>query len=106
MAIHTASDIGAGARTQSASVPFGHFKDVRQCFARPGQAPLVAIEGITFDLKTGNLVTLLGPSGCGKTTFLKIVAGLISASSGTIQINGRDVTEPHPDFAVLFQQAT
>jgi NitT/TauT family transport system ATP-binding protein len=50
-------------------------------------------------------VTLLGPSGCGKTTFLKIVGGLISASSGTIQINGRDVAEPQPDFGVVFQQA-
>jgi NitT/TauT family transport system ATP-binding protein len=103
MAIHTSSDIGAGA--PPSLVPFGHFKDVRQSFSRPGQTPLVAIEGITFDLKTGNLVTLLGPSGCGKTTFLKIVAGLISASSGTIQINGRDVTGPHPDFGVVFQQA-
>ncbi len=99
------SDGGTGAQTRSTVVPFGHFKDVRQSFARPGQAPLIAIEGITFDLKTGDLVTLLGPSGCGKTTFLKIVAGLISASSGTIQINGRDVTEPHPDFGVVFQQA-
>jgi NitT/TauT family transport system ATP-binding protein len=51
------------------------------------------------------LVTLLGPSGCGKTTFLKIVAGLARASRGTVQINGRDVTEPHPDFGVVFQQA-
>src|SRR5258708_30527401 len=105
MAIQTSSNIGAGAQTSSSLVPFGHFKDVRQSFARPGQTPLVAIEGITFDLETGNLVTLLGPSGCGKTTFLKIVAGLISASSGTIQINGRDVTQPHPDFGVVFQQA-
>ena len=78
---------------------------MHQSFPRPGQAPLVAIESITFDLETGHLVTLLGPSGCGKTTFLKIVAGLIAASSGTVQINGRDVTEPHPDFGVVFQQA-
>jgi len=89
----------------SAVLPFGHFKDVRQSFERAGQPPLVAIDNITFDLKAGNLVTLLGPSGCGKTTFLKIVAGLISATSGTIQINGRDVTEPHPDFGIVFQQA-
>src|SRR5258708_25928352 len=105
MAIHMSSDSGGRGRTQSTSVPFGHFKNVRQSFVRPGQMPLVAIEGITFDLETGDLVTLLGPSGCGKTTFLKIVAGLISASSGTIQINGRDVTQPHPDFGVVFQQA-
>lgn len=63
------------------------------------------IENITFDLKAGQLVTLLGPSGCGKTTFLKIVGGLILASGGTIQINGHDVAEPHPDFGVVFQQA-
>ena len=84
---------------------FGHFKDVHQSFARAGQAPLVAIENITFDLAAGQLATLLGPSGCGKTTFLKIVAGLMSASRGTVQINGRDVTEPHPDFGIVFQQA-
>jgi NitT/TauT family transport system ATP-binding protein len=56
-------------------------------------------------LKERQLVTLLGPSGCGKTTFLKIVGGLIGATSGTIQIGGRDVTEPHEDFGVVFQQA-
>ena len=84
---------------------FGHFKDVHQSFVRAGQAPLVAIENISFDLATGQLATLLGPSGCGKTTFLKIVAGLMSASRGTVQINGRDVTEPHPDFGIVFQQA-
>jgi len=90
---------------QSSPVPFGHFKDVHQSFKRAGQRPLVAIENITFDLKAGHLVTLLGPSGCGKTTFLKIVGGLIPASGGTIQINGCDVVEPHPDFGIVFQQA-
>jgi NitT/TauT family transport system ATP-binding protein len=84
---------------------FGHFRDVHQSFARAGQAPLVAIERISFDLAAGQLATLLGPSGCGKTTFLKIVAGLMAASGGTVQINGRDVTEPHPDFGIVFQQA-
>jgi NitT/TauT family transport system ATP-binding protein len=89
----------------SGAIPFGHFKDVRQSFERRGQAPLVAIENIAFDLEAGRLVTLLGPSGCGKTTFLKIVGGLIAASSGIIQINGREVYEPQPDFGFVFQQA-
>jgi NitT/TauT family transport system ATP-binding protein len=86
-------------------VPFGHFKDVHQSFKSVDRSPLVAIENISFDLKERRLVTLLGPSGCGKTTFLKIVGGLISASSGTVQINGEDVTEPHANFGVVFQQA-
>lgn len=103
--IQTHDEIVTQGRADPASVPFGHFKDVHQSFNRSGQAPLVAIENITFDLNTGHLVTLLGPSGCGKTTFLKIVGGLIPASSGTIQINGQDVVEPHSDFGVVFQQA-
>jgi NitT/TauT family transport system ATP-binding protein len=85
--------------------PFGHFQDVHQSFARSGQDPLVALEAISFDLAATRLVSLLGPSGCGKTTFLKIVAGLIRATSGTVQINGVDVIEPQPDFGVAFQQA-
>jgi NitT/TauT family transport system ATP-binding protein len=89
----------------SARARLGHFRDVHQSFARAGEASLVAIENITFDLASGHLVTLLGPSGCGKTTFLKIVAGLIPASRGTVEINGCAVTEPHPDFGIVFQQA-
>ncbi|MGH6969948.1 MAG: ABC transporter ATP-binding protein, partial [Stellaceae bacterium] len=84
--------------------PFGHFGGVRKVFARAGHEPLVAIESVSFDLHAGKLVSLLGPSGCGKTTFLRIAAGLIAATSGTVQINGIDVSEPQPDFGVVFQQ--
>ena len=70
-----------------------------------GQDPLVAIATVSFDQDAGTLVTLLGPSGCGKTTFLKIVGGLIRASGGVVRINGRDVTEPQPDFGIAFQQS-
>ncbi|WP_063614182.1 ABC transporter ATP-binding protein [Bradyrhizobium sp. Cp5.3] len=94
-----------GQQPAPSEAQFGHFDRVRQRFARRGQPELVAIEDITFDMKAGDLITLLGPSGCGKTTFLKIVAGLIPASSGVVQINGVDVTGPHPDFGVVFQQA-
>ena len=93
------------AEARSAPVPFGHFRDVRQSFTRPGQPTLAAIETISFDLDRAKLVSLLGPSGCGKTTFLKIVAGLVRATGGTVQINGVDVTEPQPDFGVVFQNA-
>jgi NitT/TauT family transport system ATP-binding protein len=84
---------------------FGCFREVRQEFARPGQEPLVAIASISFDLRAGEFITLLGPSGCGKTTFLKIVGGLGRATSGVVQINGRDVDGPQPDFGIAFQQS-
>jgi NitT/TauT family transport system ATP-binding protein len=83
---------------------FGRFRNVRQSFRRAGQEELVAIADISFDLPVGTLVSLLGPSGCGKTTFLRIAGGLIRAGGGSVQINGVEVTEPHAEFGMAFQQ--
>ena len=89
---------------QSAPDVLGHFRNVRQSFRRLDQSELIAIDDISFDLKAGTLVSLLGPSGCGKTTFLRIAGGLIRVTSGTVRIGGADVTEPHADFGMAFQQ--
>ncbi len=89
---------------QPVQPPFGHFKDVQKTFTRAGQAPLAAIDMVSFDLHIGKFISLLGPSGCGKTTFLRIAAGLIPKTSGIVQINGIDVDAPQPDFGIAFQQ--
>ena len=86
-----------------AGAPFGRFDKVGMAFARPGTEPLVAIDEVSFDLAASDLVSLLGPSGCGKTTFLRIVAGLTRATSGSVQIRGREVTRPEDDFGFVFQ---
>jgi NitT/TauT family transport system ATP-binding protein len=64
---------------------------------------IVALSSITTRVAESEFVCLLGPSGCGKSTLLKIVAGLVAPSSGTIRIDGRPVTAPGPDRAVVFQ---
>ena len=51
-----------------------------------------AARDVTLDVAQGEFLVLLGPSGCGKTTTLRMVAGLIEPSAGTIRIGGRDVT--------------
>src|SRR5699024_388740 len=58
---------------------------------------------IDLQFERGKLTTLLGPSGCGKTTLLKIIAGLVPATSGRIVVNGREVTGPGPERAFVFQ---
>ncbi|TMJ05096.1 MAG: ABC transporter ATP-binding protein [Alphaproteobacteria bacterium] len=55
-----------------------------------------AVEDITFSAPAGHLVALLGPSGCGKSTTLRLIAGLETASAGTIRIAERDVTALPP----------
>jgi NitT/TauT family transport system ATP-binding protein len=102
MSLH--DDARGQAATRSVPEPLGEFRNVHQSFRRSGQDELVAIADISFDLKAGSLVSLLGPSGCGKTTFLRIVGGLIRATSGIVRIGGVDVTEPHADFGMAFQQ--
>jgi NitT/TauT family transport system ATP-binding protein len=62
-----------------------------------------ALENMSLDFPHGQLTSLLGPSGCGKTTLLKIIAGLLPATSGEILVNGRPVSGPGPDRAFVFQ---
>jgi NitT/TauT family transport system ATP-binding protein len=62
-----------------------------------------ALDGISFDVPRGELTSIIGPSGCGKTTTLKIIAGLVQATSGRVEVNGKAVAEPGPDRAFVFQ---
>jgi NitT/TauT family transport system ATP-binding protein len=87
---------------------FGELVSVRRVFEqkRYGRVvgePLVAIDEASLSFEEGEFVSLLGPSGCGKTTLLRIIAGLIPKTAGSVRIRGEEVTEPHPDFGFVFQ---
>ena len=64
------------------------------------------INAIDLDIERGQLVALLGPSGCGKSTTLRLIAGLETADTGSVEINGRDVTSAAPSersLSMVFQ---
>ena len=68
-----------------------------------GDEAVTAIQSVDVVVREGEFVSLVGPSGCGKTTLLRIVAGLMPATSGGAVLRGQPVTGPPPELAVVFQ---
>ncbi|HEY6530650.1 MAG TPA: ABC transporter ATP-binding protein [Cellvibrionaceae bacterium] len=62
-----------------------------------------ALDKIDLKIGQGEFVSLIGHSGCGKSTVLNIVAGLLHATSGGVMLEGKEVNEPGPERAVVFQ---
>jgi nitrate/nitrite transport system ATP-binding protein len=71
-------------------------------FAR-GSLETEVLRDVTLTIERGEYVSIIGHSGCGKSTLLNIVAGLLPASTGGVLLENREVNEPGPDRAVVFQ---
>lgn len=76
--------------------------DVGIDFPTP-KGPFCALQGVNLKIRSGEFVSLIGHSGCGKSTVLNIVAGLYQATNGGVVLNGKEVNEPGPERAVVFQ---
>jgi putative ABC transport system ATP-binding protein len=57
-----------------------------------GEARVQALRGIDWSVRPGQMTLLAGPSGCGKTTLISVIAGLLEATSGTVEVFGQDLT--------------
>ena len=97
----TAPPGSAAPATTRADHPALALRDLRKTF---GSA--VAVDGVDLDVRRGEFLTLLGPSGSGKTTTLRMVAGFMAPTAGSIEIDGSDMTRVPPyrrDVGMVFQ---
>lgn len=65
-----------------------------------------ALNEVDLTLHSGEFISLVGPSGCGKSTILRLIAGLIVPTTGTVSVDGKPVTKPSPERGMVFQKPT
>ena len=79
-----------------------NLQDVTKAY-RMDTRDFVAVRDVNLSIKPGEFVCLLGPSGCGKSTLLRIIAGLNSATSGTVSYHGYPLQGVNPYTTIVFQ---
>lgn len=89
-------------------MPYGIITNARKVFAQNqltngATQDLIALDDASFEFEQGEIVSLLGPSGCGKTTLLRIIAGLLTRTSGEVSIGGKKIDGPYEDYGFIFQ---
>ncbi|MBV9127866.1 MAG: ABC transporter ATP-binding protein [Verrucomicrobia bacterium] len=72
--------------------------------SRDGREVVQALRDINLEIFDGEFICILGPSGCGKSTLLNAIAGFSRPTAGRLVANGRVVTAPGPDRAMVFQE--
>ena len=78
-------------------------KNISKAFINEDKQDFLVLENVNFNIKEGQIVALLGKSGSGKSTLLRIIAGLISPSTGRVIYRDKDVYGPLPDVSMVFQ---
>jgi len=87
-----------------ASIPYIRLEGVGKVYDTE-DGVVEACADVTLDIRESEFVAIVGPSGCGKTTIMKMVAGLVPHSSGTITVGGRRVDRPQTDVGIVFQES-
>jgi nitrate/nitrite transport system ATP-binding protein len=82
--------------------PYLKIDHVGKAFVR-GSTESEVLTDITLGIEKGEYVSIIGHSGCGKSTLLNIIAGLLPVTTGGVILEGREVNDPGPDRAVVFQ---
>ena len=77
---------------------------VGKSYPADGHRNIVALDRLSFSVRSGEFLTLLGPNGCGKTTALKIMGGILPVDDGRVLVDGKQVVGPSFSVALVFQE--
>jgi putative ABC transport system ATP-binding protein len=79
-------------------------RDARKRYDGTGAEPVVALDGVSLDVRPGEMVALMGPSGCGKSTLLNLIGCVDLPSSGTVEVAGRVTSSLDDDALTMLRR--
>jgi NitT/TauT family transport system ATP-binding protein len=79
-------------------------RNVNLTFRPPNRGPVRSLQNFDIDIGEGEFLSIVGPSGCGKSTFLNVLLGLIKPDSGDLRMDGKPISGPGTDRAMVFQE--
>ena len=80
------------------------YKNITKSFITVRGETITALKDINLTVEDGEFVCLVGKSGCGKTTLLRMTAGLDTPTSGSVTLNGKEVSDPDSKVGIVFQE--
>jgi NitT/TauT family transport system ATP-binding protein len=100
---HPLTDATVATVAVAAGRPLLLVEGLGKVFETP-EGAVSAVDGVSFAVEKGEIVSLIGPSGCGKSTVFNIIGGLTPASQGRVFIDGEAVSGPHAAIGMVFQE--
>ena len=93
---------------QTPAAPVVSIRGVNKTFETGGSESVVAVQDINLEIGANEFVSLIGPSGCGKSTLLRLIADLLTPTSGQLLVNGKPPRQARlgRDYGFVFQAAT
>ena len=83
---------------------FVRVNNISKTFSTLSGDPVTALKDISFDIASGEFISIVGPSGCGKSTLLRIISGLLKPSTGDVAVGGNPVQGPIKGVGFVFQR--
>ena len=83
---------------------FVKVEDVSKIFSTFSGDSVTALKDISFDIASGEFISIVGPSGCGKSTLLRVISGLLKPSTGVVTVGGNPVEGPIKGVGFVFQR--
>ena len=80
------------------------FDQISKIFTTRERKDVLAVDNASLTIRDGEFVSIVGPSGCGKTTLLRMLAGLLAPTAGSLRISNQPVTGTRTDIGIVFQQ--